>query len=237
MHPPTAQLVSIGPFRAVVPSRGEPGAWVTIVEGPVAERATRAAVARLRSIFDQNHATLEIEYDEVLFPEAARSLLGAGLTLAERNPLMACRPDRFVPHRSEGVVLRRLTPASRTADIEAFQAIRWDGDDGDRARPSAEQLKKELATTSSVYLLARLDRGPAGTGVSHGLNAVAEIVGVVTRPDRRRRGVAATTTSDLLTRHFSGGGDFAFLDAANEAAARIYERLGFTRFGANAIYR
>ncbi|OLE34723.1 MAG: hypothetical protein AUI36_27775 [Cyanobacteria bacterium 13_1_40CM_2_61_4] len=63
------------------------------------------------------------------------------------------------------------------------------------------------------------------------------MVGVVTRKDHRRRGVAATITSELVRRHFDGGGDFVFLDAANEDAARIYERLGFSRFGANLVYR
>jgi RimJ/RimL family protein N-acetyltransferase len=40
-----------------------------------------------------------------------------------------------------------------------------------------------------------------------------------------------------VRRHFANGGDFAFLDAANEDAARVYERLGFSRFGANLVYR
>ena len=49
--------------------------------------------------------------------------------------------------------------------------------------------------------------------------------------------VAAAVTSDLVARHYASGGDFAFLDAANEEATRVYERLGFTTFGANLVYR
>jgi ribosomal protein S18 acetylase RimI-like enzyme len=62
-------------------------------------------------------------------------------------------------------------------------------------------------------------------------------VGIVTRTESRRRGVAATVSSELVARHFANGGDFVFLDAANEEAARVYERLGFARFGANLVYR
>jgi hypothetical protein len=40
-----------------------------------------------------------------------------------------------------------------------------------------------------------------------------------------------------VRRHFANGGDFAFLDAATDEAARVYERLGFSRFGANLVYR
>jgi predicted GNAT family acetyltransferase len=49
--------------------------------------------------------------------------------------------------------------------------------------------------------------------------------------------VAGTVTSNLVERHFQSGGEFVFLDAANDDAIRVYERLGFTRFGANLVYR
>ena len=87
-----------------------------------------------------------------------------------------------------------------------------------------------------VFAKAWLDGEPAGTGVSHSLKGVAEIVGVVTQADKRRRGVAATVTSTLVATHFASEGDFVFLDAANEAV-RIYERLGFKTFGTNLVYR
>ena len=77
-----------------------------------------------------------------------------------------------------------------------------------------------------MHLLDRIETGTA-----------AEVVGVVTRNDRRRRGVAATVTSELVRRHFDGGGDFVFLDAANDQAGKVYEHLGFTRFGSKALYR
>ena len=69
------------------------------------------------------------------------------------------------------------------------------------------------------------------------MRGAGEIVGVVTRVDKRRRGIAATVTSDLVARHFAASGDFVFLDAANQEAARVYERLGFERFGDNVVYR
>jgi predicted GNAT family acetyltransferase len=94
-----------------------------------------------------------------------------------------------------------------------------------------------MARANSVFLLAWLDWEPVGTGVSHSLKGAAEIVGVVTRQEHRRRGVAAAITSELVRRHFANGGDFAFLDAASDEAARVYERLGFAPFGANLVYR
>jgi ribosomal protein S18 acetylase RimI-like enzyme len=237
-HPPGTELLSFGPFRALLPAANQPGGWVTIVEGSVTEPETEEAVAGLRSVFKQRNAELEIEYNEALFPLVGGWLEAAGLTVAERNPLMACRPDGFKPYAARDVILRRLTKRSSAVDMEAFQLIRWtNGGDGTEAVPPVERLRNELASESSFYLLAWLEGEPAGTGVSHSLKGVAEIVGVVTQADKRRRGVAAAVTSNLVARHFASGGDFVFLDAADEAAARIYERLGFKKFGTNLVYR
>ncbi len=237
-HRAGTELHPFGPFRAVVPAMNQPGGWVTIVDGTTTEQETQEAVANLRSVFKERNTPLEVEYNEALFPQMGSWLEAAGFTIAERNPLMACRPDRFEPFAAADVMLRRLSAASHSEDLRAFQTIRWtDGGDEDRVVPSVEHLRKDLASAASLYLLAWLDGEPAGTGVSHALRGIAEIVGVVTRMDKRRRGVAASITSELVTQHFFSGGDFVFLDAADEAAARVYERLGFRRFGANLVFR
>ena len=237
-HPVGTELVTFGPFRALVPASNQPGAWVTIVEGTVDEHETARAVAGLRSVFQQRNAELEIEYNEALYPRVAAWLEAAGLAFAERNPLMACRPDGFKAFSSPDVTVRRLSTSSDATDLQAFQSLRWtNGGDEDRAVPSVEVLRNDVGSATSVYLLAWIDGEPAGTGVSHALRGAAEIVGVVTRVDKRRRGIAATVTSELVARHFASSGDFVFLDAANKEAARVYERLGFERFGDNVVYR
>jgi ribosomal protein S18 acetylase RimI-like enzyme len=237
-HPAGTELVSFGPFRAMLPTAGAAGAWVTIVDATVDERKTAKAVAALRSAFKDRNAELEIEYNEALYPLVGTWLEAAGLTFAERNPLMACRPVGFKPFSAVNVTVHRLSTSSAAADLLAFQALRWtDGGDDDRAVPSVDVLRKDLGSATSVYLLAWIDGERAGTGVSHALRGAGEIVGVVTRADKRRLGIAATVTSDLVARHFASSGDFMFLDAANEEAARVYERLGFRRFGDNVVYR
>ena len=151
---------------------------------------------------------------------------------------MAVRPEAFVPFVAPHVALTRLRHHAKQTELDAFQNIRWtSGGDQVREVQPIERLAHDLKTATSVYLLAWLDWEPVGTGVSHLTGEVAEIVGVVTRNDRRRRGVAATVTSELVRRHFERGGDFVFLDAANEGAARVYERLGFNRFGSKVLFR
>jgi ribosomal protein S18 acetylase RimI-like enzyme len=237
-RPDGFQLLSLGPFRAVVPGKLQPGRWVTIVEGPVTETDTTEALAALRSVFEHRADKLEIEYDEVAFPEVGRWLEAAGFESVERNPLMACRPNTFRGVAAPDATLSRLTARSSGADMQAFQTIRWtNGGDNEGPIPSAGELRQQLGSAGSVYLLAWLDGVPAGTGVSHALKGAAEIVGIVTRADKRRRGVGATVTSELVARHFESGGDFVFLDAADQGAVRLYEGLGFETFGTSSVYR
>jgi ribosomal protein S18 acetylase RimI-like enzyme len=236
-RPAGTELLSVGPFRVVASAQPGADSWVTLVEGDVSRTDLHRAVGRLRSMFARRGTELQIEYNEAVAPAVGPWLEETGLKLTERNPLMACRPDEFKPFQAPGVALTQLAPESPAAELSAFQAIRWtDGGAADRPVPPVERLQKELASAASVYLLASVDGRPAGTGVSHALKGAAEIVGIVTQVECRRRGVAATVSSALVARHFETGGDFVFLDAANEEAARVYERLGFTRFGANLVY-
>ena len=236
-----AEMLSVGPFRAVLSAAGEPApiGWATIIDGTAVESETVKALTKLRSTFKRHKVPLEIEYNESLFPNVGEWLEGAGLKLVERNSLMSCRPQAFKPFPTpDEVHLTQLSSAAAAAELEAFQTIRWtDGGEINRPAPPVERLRADMARPNSVFLLAWLDWEPVGTGVSHSLKGAAEIVGVVTRQDRRRRGIAAAITSELVRRHFGNGGDFVFLDAANDEAARVYERLGFSRFGANLVYR
>jgi ribosomal protein S18 acetylase RimI-like enzyme len=235
-----SEVLSIGPFRvALAKDKAAPAArWVTVVEGSTSEDETLKAVTKLKAALKKHKAPLEIEYNGSAFPKVGAWLEAAGLKLAEKNPLMACRPDAFKLFAAAEVHLTQLRDTAIDAELEAFQQIRWtDGGDVAREVPPIESLRAALRLPGSVFLLAWLDWEAAGTGVSHALKGAAEVVGVVTEKNHRRRGVAATVTSELVRRHFEGGGDFVFLDASNDAAARVYERLGFSRFGANLVYQ
>lgn len=237
-RPADSELLTAGPFQAFLSAADDPTSRVALIDGEATEAETMKGISKLRSTFKKRKANFEIEYNEAAFPRVGAWLESAGFKLHERNPLMSCRPEGFKPFTAPEVELTRLTSTSKPAELEAFQGLRWtDGGDRESDAPPVEGLHRALALPSSVFLLAWLDWEPAGTGVSHSLKGAAEIVGVVTRTDMRRRGVAATVTSSLVARHFESGGDFVFLDAASDDAAKVYEKLGFTRFGAQLIYR
>jgi ribosomal protein S18 acetylase RimI-like enzyme len=64
----------------------------------------------------------------------------------------------------------------------------------------------------------------------------AYLAGVAVLPEARRRGVGAGVSSWLLERAFERGAEIAHLNPDTHAAARIYERLGFTELPGHDIY-
>ena len=73
-------------------------------------------------------------------------------------------------------------------------------------------------------------RSDGGAGPS------AYVAGVAVLPEARRRGVGAGVSSWLLERAFERGAELAHLNPDTHAAARIYERLGFTELPGHDIY-
>lgn len=94
--------------------------------------------------------------------------------------------------------------------------------------------------TAAAELAARIEAGltrlaaavdASGTALSAGqyqpVGAVAEVVGVGTLPDARRRGLGLAVTAALVADARARGVETVFLSATDEAVARLYGRLGF----------
>ena len=143
-----AEMLSIGPFRALLsaPDEGAATGWVTLIDGSSTQAETSKALTKLRAAFKKRKVQLEIEYNETTFPKVGSWLEGAGLKLLERNPLMSCTPDSFEPFATpDEVHLTQLSAAATIAELEAFQTIRWtDGGQVDRPAPPIERLQADL---------------------------------------------------------------------------------------------
>lgn len=235
-----SELLTIGPFQvALSPEKELPAtSLVTLVDDGATEAETEKAIPKLKAAIKKHKSTLEIKYNDAVFPKVGPWLEAGGLKLVRKDALMAVRPEAFKPSVTPDVHVTQLGPKAIAAELEAFQQIReTNGGDADRPVPPIAILRAALEVPSSVYLLAWLDWEAAGTGVSHSLKGAAELAGIVTQKALRRRGVAATVTSELVRRHFDRGGDFVFLDAAGDEAVKVYEGLGFTPFGTILVYR
>jgi len=101
-------------------------------------------------------------------------------------------------------------------------------------------LEPLLSAERVEFALALLDGAAAGTAYvlrSDGAaGPSAYVAGVAVLPGARRRGVGAGVSSWLLERAFERGAELAHLNPDTHAAARIYERLGFTELPGHDIY-
>jgi N-acetylglutamate synthase-like GNAT family acetyltransferase len=180
----------------------------------------------------------------------------AGLEVL-RAPLMVLDPARFGgPTRSSDVVVRLLEPSDarfrddlavrRAVAAVAFTSVGTAvGDPGPAERDAAlAPVSTEDAATEAeavragqfAFALAEAPgEGAIGSGALQRAGDVAEIVGVATLPSARRRGVGAAVTAALVREALEAGSALVFLSAGDEATARIYARLGFTRVGTACI--
>jgi GNAT superfamily N-acetyltransferase len=150
--------------------------------------------------------------------------------------LMALAPADFAPAEAPAAVaVRAATPADLDT-VVAIDAAAFEDDPSDQRPWIAPHLSAVRITTA----LATLDGGPAGTGYcirSDGRAGPAlSLAGVAVAPHARRRGVGAALSSWLIERGLRGGADLVHLHADNDAAARVYARLGFARAPGLDVY-
>jgi GNAT superfamily N-acetyltransferase len=108
----------------------------------------------------------------------------------------------------------------------------------DAARVAATRDRREVAFERerlrcgrTVMAVALADGAPVAVGSHQPVGSVTEVVGVATLPSHRRRGVAAALTSWLASDALARGVRTVFLSAGDDAVARVYDRVGFTRVG------
>ena len=179
-------------------------------------------------------------------PSLAGAAAAAGLDVL-RVPLLALDPAAWAPPVAPADVELRMLGADDDA-LAAAQAVvelafaaegMSLGDAGTEARDLAAQKLTDLG-----FLRERLRRGltamavaehaadgPLGMGSHQLVDAVTEVTGVGTLPSARRRGIGAAVTGRLVEHARERGAEVVFLSAADDAVARMYERLGFRRIG------
>jgi ribosomal protein S18 acetylase RimI-like enzyme len=224
--------IDCGPFRALL-DRSNDMIWINyaVPVGALDDlQQASAALAELRRAFARHQRRPRFEFNALPWPALPGLLEGAGFQLQERHPLMVCTPGSLRRFAAPGVAVRWLAGDEPAATLAATMALQSESFGGPAELPPAaevERLRDQLRAGSLCYALATLDGIPAGAGSTAPIDGVAEVGGVATRPELRRRGVAATLTSFLAGQLFADGGRLAWLSAGDAAAQTVYERVGF----------
>jgi ribosomal protein S18 acetylase RimI-like enzyme len=223
-----------GPLRLFV--RGGPG-WPFYARpvpggGPV----TAADVARMRARMRARRLPESFEWLPGATPSMTDAVRDAGL-VPQLCPLLVLDGDPVAVPFPPGFTGRLLGPAD--ADLaDAADALHGVSAAafglGAQRRLSAAELaalRTDLADGRVARLLVTGPGGPVAAGSAQRSGDVVEVVGIGTLPTARRRGLAAAVTSALAGAARAAGADLVFLSAADEAAARVYQRVGFRVIG------
>jgi ribosomal protein S18 acetylase RimI-like enzyme len=177
-----------------------------------------------------------------LSPGASEAIASGGLRVTER-PLLASSTDTGT---AAGVDVRFTGADDDLASIMAVQHLGFAaegteiGDGGLEAVRAAaavadvdtlDATRARIADGRTILASVWVDDGPVAAGAHQPLDGVTEIVGVATLPAYRRRGLGAALTAALVSDARARGADLVFLSAGDDAIARVYGRVGFTRVG------
>jgi ribosomal protein S18 acetylase RimI-like enzyme len=214
--------------------------------GPVTVSDITAMRARQRSL----GVPEALEWVLETSPSVDASAVAAGL-LVRRCPLLVLTgPPAAVPVPAGVAVGGVRGDAPDLARIDAVAAVGFGlpGTASGTAGPAArDATAAEVDAARLAALRARLDsgqlvqavatgaEGPLAVGSYQHAGGVAEIVGVATLPSARRRGLAAAVSAELARHALAAGMTTVFLSAGDDAAARVYERVGFRRVATAGI--
>lgn len=218
-----AQTEQVGPFTLFVGS----GSW-----GYYARPALHLAsdisaddVDALRARQRELDVAQEIEWQPAVTPSLEEACVAAGMRV-HRFRLMV--HSGSLPPRQPGVHL-----AGPDDDLAAWVSVQQQGFGGpaEADGASVKHVAARVAAGTSRMAAAVAEGRPISVGIHQPVGDVSEVVGVATLPDARRQGWASAVTHALVADAMALGVRTIFLSAADDAVARVYQRVGFRDAG------
>ncbi len=201
-------------------------------------RGWPSAIAAMMGVFAARSRQATVEFFEQLRPDLPAPLEAAGFELDARGDVMALRRSDFVPPRIRPHVrlLDGMTPMPLITAFLRGAAATF----GDRAALLApgelERFADGLARGTIAAAVVLEGSEPVGGASVVGRGRVAELAGVWTHADWRRRGLALAICVRLLEHFFAAGGEVLWLSTDEAASASLYRRLGFAPCGRQLNY-
>lgn len=200
-----------------------------------------APLAILRSEFEARRRVPRFEFVEACAPRLAAALEVHGFTLENRAQLMVCaRGDERAAPSPEGLDVEALdarTPVEELGTFLDLQRLAFGIPSWKPATPE-EALTLRDSLGDGFALVGRIGGRPVATAMLQpGSDGLAELVGVATLDEFRRRGIGGALSFEVVRRAFASGLSLVFLSAADSGAGRVYEAAGFSPAGDSLFYR
>lgn len=223
-------VVAVGPFAVVLHRYSDTWylSYATPLEPLPADPG--AAIQAVLAVFAEHGRVPGFEWIDELCPGLDDALVAAGLPPAHHEPLLVVDPDEVAVPEIPGARVRLVDAAE---DLRPVLHVSHTAMPELGAVTPAELQRVAAEIRSGQRIQAAADAGgdPVAVGDCSPAGGVAEVAGVGTLPDFRRRGLAGLVTATLALEAFARGVEVVYLTAATPAAARVYERVGFRRIG------
>ena len=198
-----------------------------------------ASLAMLRNEFVARGRHPRIEFIQEFAPRLAPALGAAGFVEEARQQLMVCTAETYrVATEVAGLTITQLTRASAVSEIQDYLTIQrrgFDVQDLAATEEEAEQFQRTMG--GGKAFVARLEGQPVGVGMyTAPYEGATEVVALATLEPFRRRGIARAVTAMAVQEALQEGAEVVCLTAADERAGRMYERVGFVRYGTMLAY-
>lgn len=195
-------------------------------------------VESLAAYQDELGVPRALEWVHDISPTVADAARAAGWEV-DLCPLLALSHDAVVAPREDLGVTMLAADDARLALVLAAVNAGFGGvepgpelPDVSRDRQTIEAGQTRVAGAFTGLGLAAGALGVALGGGSHLPRGTAtELVGIAVIPSARRRGLGAAIAQTLAADARAAGVETIFLSAADDAVARVYERVGFVRVG------
>lgn len=224
------EVVDVGGFRAMI-NVEDPLEYFSYAMpiGPIGD----ADVEAIKAHFKSRDRRPRLEFCRELWPDVPPKLEAAGFELEIAAPMMILPVTGWRP-------MEPMTPA-RLATPDEAQILRkiansafgMPGGDDDNVESSRQQIE----TGELLAAICEIDGQAIGCGFAQGNQSVREIAGIGTLDGYRRRGVASSIITVLLTKFFLDGGQLAWLTPGDDGAEAVYTKLGFEPTATQVNYR
>jgi ribosomal protein S18 acetylase RimI-like enzyme len=232
----TRTVVDTGAFKLLLnPMDDFPGVnWAT----PLVPNPSASEITAMREAFQAHQRTPRLEFIGECWPDVAVELERAGFR-SEGAPqdIMIVTPDAFRPFTASHVTVQFLEPNDPDALFYAYLETQTRGFGYSSDDPTLERVSswRDQIRASRRAALASLESRAVGVGTTLGID-LAEVQGVTTLPDARRRGVAASLSSALVADVLKRGGEAVWLSVEEDAARACYAKIGFQTIGSRLNY-
>lgn len=192
------------------------------------------ALAELKLVFERKGRRPRLEYFPVLWPDLLPELQAAGYSVEIEAPFMLLTPEDLQQPPETGAEVHLMTSTDASSVFRTLYevgALGFGMAFSEDVEATEARARQQLDAGTFIAALSLWQGQGASCGSLSSSGDVAELAGVATVPELRRKGLASELCHRLIEQGIGQGLSLIWLSAGNEQACRVYAALGFRHAG------